>query len=187
MEIKPNKIPGCYEIIPKVFQDYRGRFVKTFHRDIFQSFGLETKFHEEYYSVSGRNVLRGLHFQRPPQDHIKLVYCIVGEVMDVVVDLRLGSPTYGQFEVFSLSSTKANMVYIPSGLAHGFYVFSETATLIYKTSTVYSPEQDTGILWNSVGIPWSNFNPVLSERDQNWETFAEFQSPFQYHPTFSHV
>jgi len=187
MQIKLNKIPGCYEIIPKVFEDHRGRFVKTFHRDIFQSFGLETEFHEEYYSVSSQNVLRGLHFQRPPQDHVKLVYCLVGEVMDVVVDLRLGSPKYGKFEQFNLSATKANMVYIPSGLAHGFYVVSETATLMYKTSTVYSPNHDAGILWNSVGIPWPNLDPVLSERDQKWETFAAFKSPFQYHPSFINV
>lgn len=187
MQIKPNIIPGCYEIIPKVFEDYRGRFVKTFHRDIFQSFGLKTEFHEEYYSVSGQNVLRGLHFQRPPKAHVKLVYCLVGEVMDVVVDLRLGSPKYGEFEQFNLSATKANMVYIPSGLAHGFYVFSETATLMYKTSTVYSPDHDAGILWNSVGIPWPNLNPVLSEKDQNLEPLTAFKTPFQYHPSFIHV
>lgn len=187
MQIKSTKIPGCYEIIPKIFEDHRGKFVKTFHQDIFRNSGLETEFHEEYYSVSHQNVLRGLHFQRPPRDHVKLVYSLVGEVMDAVVDLRLGSPTYGQFALFNLSEAKANMVYIPPGLAHGFYVLSETAILMYKTSTVYAPDHDAGILWNSAGIPWSDPNPILSKRDREWSSLTEFKSPFRYHPGFTYV
>jgi dTDP-4-dehydrorhamnose 3,5-epimerase len=95
-----------------------------------------------------------------------------------VVDLRIQSPTYGKFEVFSLSAEKANMVYIPIGLAHGFEVLSETAIMIYKVSTVYSPEHDTGILWNSVNIPWQTRNPIISQRDQDFCCFDNFNTPF---------
>lgn len=180
MQISETKIPGCYEITPKVFKDERGNFVKTFHEEIFKSHSLETHFAEEYYSVSHQNVLRGLHFQLPPQDHVKMVYCVFGEVVDAVVDLRLGSPTYGKFETFELSAEKANLIYIPPGLAHGFYAKSQTAIMMYKVSTVYSPECDTGILWNSVGIAWKSDNPIISKRDNSFVPFSEFESPFTY-------
>jgi dTDP-4-dehydrorhamnose 3,5-epimerase len=178
MEIKETKIPGCYEIQPKILEDERGSFVKVFHEDIFQKNQLETNFAEEYYSTSKQAVLRGLHFQLPPHEHVKMVYCVSGEVLDLVVDLRVGSPTYKQFTTFTLSSSKGNFVYIPKGLAHGFYVLSEQAIMIYKVSTVYSPEHDTGILWNSVGFTWPSANPIISQRDQSFITCSEFNSPF---------
>ncbi len=143
--LKNSKIPGCFEITPQIFKDERGMFVKTFHKDVFKEHGLETGFVEEYYSFSCKGVLRGLHFQLPPKDHVKLVYCVSGEVLDAVVDLRVGSPTYGQFELFEVSAEKANMIYIPKGLAHGFYVESENAIMMYKVTTVYSPDHDTGL------------------------------------------
>jgi len=183
MEIKETVIPGCYEIRPNVFNDARGSFVKIFHREIFAEHGLVPSFVEEYYSVSYRRVLRGMHFQIPPHDHVKLVYCVMGKVMDVAVDLRLGSPTYGEFVVLELSAERANIVYIPSGLAHGFYVLSNSATLIYKATTVYSCENDKGVRWDSVGIPWPTGEPRLSERDRQFPCFADFQSPFVYEPT----
>lgn len=180
MDIKPTAIAGCYEIHPRIFTDSRGSFVKTFHEDIFQQHGLNTHFAEEYYSHSGQNVLRGLHFQLPPQDHVKLVYCTAGEVLDAVVDLRVGSPTYGQFATFSLSAENAIALYIPKGLAHGFYAVSQQATMLYRVSTVYSPEHDAGICWNSVGIPWPSVDPMLSKRDQTFPAFSNFASPFVY-------
>jgi len=180
IEIKQTEIPGCFEIFPKVFRDERGVFVKTFHEDVLRERGLETRFAEEYYSFSHKRVLRGLHFQLPPKDHVKLVYCVSGKVLDAVVDLRVGSPTYGEFETFELSSEKANMIYIPKGLAHGFYVLSESAIMMYKVTTVYSPEHDTGILWNSVGIPWPDLNPIISKRDSEFKSFRDFKSPFIY-------
>lgn len=182
MTIRVNKtaIPGCYELSPTVFKDKRGLFVKTFHQDIFSENGLETHFTEEYYTLSHRDVVRGLHFQVPPMDHVKLVYCVAGEVIDAVVDLRVGSPTYGQFEVFTLSAKKGNMVYIPRGLAHGFCVLSESAIMQYKVTTVYSPEYDSGILWNSAGIPWPCEAPVISERDRGFPALSGFSSPFKY-------
>ncbi len=180
MELRETKIAGCYELTPKIFTDIRGKFVKTFHTEIFQDYGLETQFAEEYYSCSTRNVLRGLHFQTPPKAHTKLVYCVLGDVTDVVVDLRVGSPTYGKFETFELSAEKANLVYVPHGLAHGFYVTSETAIMMYKVSTVYAPDCDFGILWNSVDIPWMSEQPIISQRDREFIKFADFDSPFVY-------
>ena len=120
MEIVPTEIPGCYEVQPKVFKDKRGAFVKTFHAGDFHSYGLCADWTEQYYSRSKRGVLRGLHFQLPPHDHAKLVYCVAGSVLDVAFDLRIGSPTYGKAVMLELSAKKGNMIYLPKGLAHGF-------------------------------------------------------------------
>jgi dTDP-4-dehydrorhamnose 3,5-epimerase len=178
--VRETSLPGCHEIFAQAFHDGRGAFVKVLHRDEFLKAGLETCYAEEYYTWSRKRVLRGLHFQNPPMDHIKLVYCVHGEVMDVVLDLRRGSPTYGKHEIFSLGPEKTNMVYIPSGLAHGFYVTGQDACMIYKVTTVYSPEHDKGILWNSVGISWPDDAPVLSGRDCAFPTLESFDTPFVY-------
>lgn len=179
-DLKSCKIEGCFELQPKVLADERGRFVKVFHEQAFAAQGLETNFVEEYYSVSHKNVIRGMHFQLPPMDHVKMVYCVAGEVQDVVVDLRVGSPTYGQHALFELSAAKANSIYIPKGIAHGFCVLSNQAIMVYKVSTVYSPPHDAGILWNSVGIQWPATDAVMSVRDQGFPTLEQFQSPFKY-------
>jgi len=179
-QINPTAIPGCYEIQPRIFDDARGRFVKVFQRNAFIELGLEYNFAEEYYSISHKNVIRGMHFQLPPMDHVKIVYCVEGEVLDAVVDLRVGSSTYGQFELFELSSTKANSIYIPKGMAHGFCALSERAIMVYKVSTVYSPAHDAGVLWDSVGIPWPTTGAVLSARDKAFSRLEEFMSPFRY-------
>ncbi|UTG92333.1 dTDP-4-dehydrorhamnose 3,5-epimerase [Geobacter sulfurreducens] len=178
MEIRETAIPGCYEIIPKVFRDERGSFVKTFHHDTFAEHGLATDWKEEFYSISRKGVLRGLHFQLPPHDHAKLVYCTDGEVFDAVVDLRKESPTFGCCTTKELKSSTGNMLYIPSGLAHGFYVLSSSATLVYKTSSIHAPSHDTGIRWNSAGIPWPDNTPIVSERDRNLAPFEVVASPF---------
>ena len=178
MKVISSKLSGCYEIFPELFHDERGQFVKTFHSHIFEKHNLCTDFKEEYYSISGKNVLRGLHFQLPPEDHVKLVYCTSGMAMDVVVDLRVDSITYGQHEIFELSSVKGNSVYIPSGMAHGFYALHDNTVMIYKTSTVYAPTKDTGLRWNSVGIDWPKADYIISERDRTLVTLDDFQSPF---------
>ena len=178
--LRASTIPGCFEVLPRVLEDARGRFIKVFHRQIFTDLRLETQFAEEYYTVSRWGVIRGMHFQLPPVDHVKLVYCADGTVFDVVVDLRVGSPTYGQYASFELSAEKANYVYIPKGLAHGFCTISEKATLIYKVSTVHSPEHDSGILWNSVGVTWPADTPIISDRDRQFPSLADFLSPFRY-------
>lgn len=180
MEIKPLAIPGCFEIQPKVFHDQRGQFVKVFHEALFASNGLNTKFSEEYYSHSKKGVVRGMHFQSPPHDHVKVVYCVSGEVLDVVVDLRKGSPTYQQAVTLHLSAEKANMIYIPRGMAHGFCALSEMATLVYKVETVHNAAHDAGVLWNSVDVSWPVSEPVVSERDRSFVGLSNFQSPFVF-------
>ncbi|MFB4168639.1 dTDP-4-dehydrorhamnose 3,5-epimerase [Virgibacillus sp. JSM 102003] len=180
MQINKTMLTDCYEIVPRVFTDKRGTFVKTFHHDSFVSNQLETQFTEQYYSFSHQGVLRGLHFQNPPMHHVKLVYCIMGEVLDAVVDLRNGSPTYGQNQLFKLSAEKKNLIYIPAGMAHGFYVTSENAVVVCNLSTVYSPEYDSGIRWDSLGILWPDQTPILSQKDKELPLFTEFSSPFRY-------
>ncbi|MDA8329103.1 MAG: dTDP-4-dehydrorhamnose 3,5-epimerase [Betaproteobacteria bacterium] len=179
-ELVSCKISGCYEIRPQLHKDLRGHFVKVFHEQSFAAHGLETNFVEEYYSFSYKNVIRGMHFQLPPMDHVKIVYCVEGEVMDAVIDLRVGSPTYGQFALFELSAAKANSIYIPKGMAHGFCVRSEQAIMVYKVSSMYSPEHDAGVLYSSAGIPWPATVAILSARDQAFPTLDQFESPFRY-------
>jgi dTDP-4-dehydrorhamnose 3,5-epimerase len=180
MQFREISLPGCYEIVPQIFQDNRGLFVKTFHEELFSAQGLITTFAEEFYSLSHKGVLRGFHFQVPPKDLVKLVYCVMGATFDVLVDLRVGSPTFGRHAVCELSAEKANMIYIPSGLAHGFYAKTSQVLMMYKVSAVYSSEHDSGILWNSLNIPWPDHAPLISERDKSFLPFAKFVSPFRY-------
>lgn len=175
---KPTDIRGCFEIIPTIRRDSRGMFIKIAHEPEFRKLGLETHFAEEYYSVSRKGVLRGLHFQTPPMALTKLVFCVEGDILDAVVDLRKRSKTFGKSFTILLSTKKANMLYIPKGCAHGFYALSKKVVMLYKTSAVYSPEHDKGILWNSTGIKWPSKNPRLSPRDEAFPSFADFESPF---------
>lgn len=180
MIVKETAIAGCLEITPNIFRDNRGSFVKTFHCGIAAEHGLVTSFAEEFYSWSKLGVLRGLHFQTPPSDHIKVVTCLSGEVFDAVVDLRVGSPTFGRHALFSLRSADATMLYIPSGLAHGFLSVSDEALVYYQVTSVHDPACDQGIHWNSVGIPWPLADPVVSARDASFPTLEEFNSPFTF-------
>lgn len=179
-KVRETGLPGCRELSPPASKDARGAFVKTFHAPAYAALGLNASWAEEYYSVSKKGVLRGLHFQVPPADHAKLVYCTSGAVLDAVLDLRRGSPTYGQHRLIRLSSRKRNQLYIPQGLAHGFYVTSSSATMVYKTSTVYAPDRDAGIRWDTAGIAWPDPAPLLSERDRNFPSLADFRTPFAY-------
>lgn len=180
VQVRDTKIPGLKELIPHIFKDDRGLLIKTSHKDTFLANGLEADFTEEFYTVSKRGVLRGMHFQEPPRDHVKYVFCVAGTVMDVLVDLRVGSPTYEQHEIIEMSAEKANMIYIPQGLAHGYYVLSETSTVIYNVTDVYSPEHDGGIHWDSAGIDWPTKDPILSPRDEELLPLSEYKSPFRY-------
>ena len=171
-------LEGCFEIQSVVREDNRGSFIKTFHSAAFEEFGIFADFQEEYYSTSIKNVLRGLHFQTPPADHNKFVYCPKGTVMDVAVDLRKKSLTYGKHHVCILEGGKGKAIYLPKGFAHGFLTLSDYAIIVCKTDTVYSPENDSGILWNSCNIDWKCKEPILSERDKKHLPFSEFDSPF---------
>lgn len=173
-------IPGCFELRPTVIRDSRGFFAKVFHRPLWKDLGLQTNFAEEYATYSLPWSLRGLHFQLPPMAHDKVVLCLRGNAFDVAVDLRKGSPAYGEYVAVNLSSTQSNALYLPAGVAHGFCVTGDEALLYYKLTTVYSPAHDAGIRWDSAGIPWPMTDPILSERDLRLPTLDEFDSPFRF-------
>lgn len=177
-DMAPACIPGVMELRSRIHEDVRGRFMKVFHRDAFHSAGLHGEYAETFYSLSHRHVIRGLHFQIPPMAHIKLVYCVQGRIQDAVVDLRRGSPTYGQYALTELSADAGNVLYVPQGLAHGFCTLSETAVVVYQVSSVYSPEHDRGVRWDSADIPWTVTSPILSDRDQAFPPLNTFVSPF---------
>lgn len=179
-DVRPTIIPGVSEIRCRQFRDQRGNFAKTFHVDAFNAHGLATDFREEFYSVSHRRVLRGMHFQMPPHEVTKLVFVVQGAIMDVVIDLRVGSPAFGRHVKISLDATIANMVYVPAGMAHGYYVLSESATVVYKMTGTYAPSADTGIAWNSAGIAWPDSSPIISRRDAELASLEAFRSPFIY-------
>jgi dTDP-4-dehydrorhamnose 3,5-epimerase len=174
MKLIETALPGCFEIRPVLHKDARGAFVKHFQETLFRKLGLETGFKEEFYSHSRKGVLRGLHFQTAPFAQEKAVYCLQGKVMDVIVDLRPESSTYGRHAVVELDAELANGVYIPRGMAHGFLTLSEQATLLYKVSEEYAPAHDTGILWSSCGISWPLADPILSDRDRAFPTLADY-------------
>ena len=176
-KIKNSILDGCLLLELNKFQDKRGIFNKTFYYDFFKKNNLPVDFKEEYYSVSHKNVIRGMHFQVPPYQQSKLVCCISGEILDVVVDLRKKSPTYGKYDSFKLEEGK-NMVYIPEGFAHGFLSLTKNAIVTYKVTSMYNSNCDTGIKWNSFGFMWNTDNPILSERDNEFKNFIDFKTPF---------
>lgn len=174
----PTPIAGFYELKTHTAQDNRGTFIKTFHQEVFKDLDLNTEWSEEYYSISRQGVLRGMHFQVPPFHHAKVVFCTQGQILDVALDLRQHSPTYGRYASIILSSESSNMAYLAPGLAHGFYVLSISATVFYKVSTVYNPNADSGVRWDSFGFEWPTTSPILSGRDQQLRRFNDFQTPF---------
>lgn len=160
------KLPGVLLIQPRAFPDARGYFTETYHIDKYREAGLTHDFVQDNFSFSKQHVLRGLHFQRKyPQG--KLVYVLQGEIFDVAVDIRRGSPTFGQWEGYILSDENRHQLYVPEGFAHGFVVLSETAAVLYKCTDVYHPDDDSGLLWSdpALGIIWPIQVPVLSEKD----------------------
>jgi dTDP-4-dehydrorhamnose 3,5-epimerase len=177
-EVNELNIPGVYEIVPRIFSDNRGSFVKTYHDHEYKKLGLESDFKEEFYSISQKNVIRGFHFQKPPMDHVKLVYCLQGEVLDVLVDLRQGSPVFGKVISINLNYLKANILYIPKGIGHAFLSLEDSSVMVYKTTTVHSIEHDSGVRWDSVDFEWPTATPVISEKDINLISFSDFSTPF---------
>jgi len=183
MNISPAKLEGVMIIETRVVRDERGEFLKVFHKQDFENLGLATNFEESYYSTSKKGVIRGMHFQLPPKDHAKLVYVTAGKILDVILDIRRGSPTYGQYMTIELSEENRQAVYIPQGFAHGFLAQTDNATVTYLQTTMHDPAQDAGIHTNSIGFAWPVENPTLSGRDQKFQTLADFVSPFTYSPT----
>lgn len=168
-------LEGCIELLPKIFKDSRGVLVKPFYLPALRELGILDEFKEDLVVTSKKNVIRGMHFQRPPFQQAKLVYCIKGAILDVAVDLREGSPTYGQYHCFYLDAEKHNLAYIPTGFAHGYAVLEEETIVSYKMSNIYNSESDGGIRWDSLGIPWNIESPIISEKDKLLPKFNELE------------
>jgi dTDP-4-dehydrorhamnose 3,5-epimerase len=168
MQIFETPIQGVMIIEPRVFPDARGYFFESYNQRDLNAVGISTIFTQDNHSLSQRGTLRGLHYQLSP-GQVKLVRVVVGEVYDVVVDLRCSSPTYRQWYGINLSAANKRQLYVPVGLAHGFVVLSETAEFLYKVSSYYDPEGERGLAWNdlAIGITWPVTTPILSERDQH--------------------
>ncbi len=177
MEFVPTTLPDVILIKPKVFDDPRGFFMETYREDRFIANGISQQFVQENHSASGRGVLRGLHYQIR-QTQGKLVRVISGEIFDVAVDIRRSSPTFGQWVGIILSAENKHQLWVPGGFAHGFYVLSERAEVVYKVTDYYAPEWERSILWNDpqIGIDWQlakETPPVLSQKDLNGKPLAE--------------
>lgn len=185
MKIIKTDIEGPLVVEPRVFDDSRGYFFESFNaRDFAEATGLDVEFVQDNESKSRYGVVRGLHFQRPPYTQAKLVRCVRGAVLDVAVDLRRGSPTYGQHVAVELSESNHRQFYVPKGFAHGFSVLSDEAVFQYKCDAYYEPSSEAGILIldTSLGIDWRipEDQVILSEKDTRNGLLADFDTPFEY-------
>ena len=175
-EFKKLDLAGVVLIKPKVFGDSRGYFMEAYQKSVFQKNGIDADFCQDNHSMSTKGVLRGLHYQKNPKSQAKLVRCIKGSILDVAVDLRKNSPTFGKWIGEILSDENRNMLYIPSGFAHGFLVLSDKAELLYKATNEYSPEHDRGIRWNDpdINVDWKiDYIPIISDKDAKQPFFKE--------------
>ncbi len=177
MEIRETGLTGLIEIFPKIFHDHRGWFTESYNTETFKSHGLKMNFVQDNLSFSKAGVLRGLHFQKPPYEQGKLVKVLVGEALDVAVDIRKDSPTFGKYFKVVLSSEKQNMLYLPPGFAHGFLAIKDTY-LFYKCTQTYNGAYDSGIFYNDpdLNIDWEYDAPLISEKDKNLPSFAAYKS-----------
>jgi len=180
MTITETKLPGLLIIDPKVFGDERGYFFESFNKKIFEEAGLELNFVQDNESRSTKGVLRGLHFQEPPYDQGKLVRVVRGAVLDVSVDIRKESSTYGQWAAFELSEQNKRMLWMPSGFAHGFVTLEDDTVFIYKCTNFYNRESESSIIWNDpdLNIEWDIDDPLISEKDLQAPSFKDLKSPF---------
>lgn len=180
MKLIETKLSGAYIIDNYYANDKRGSFVKIYNEEEFTKHGLETKFAETYYSVSNKDVIRGMHFQSPPYEHNKIVHVLQGAVIDVVLDIRKNSKTYGKYVSYELNSTNKKSLYIPKGMAHGFVSLENNTIMLYEVSSVFNATAENGIDYNSIGFNWNIDNPILSERDKTFAKLKDYISPFKY-------
>lgn len=178
MTVNRTFIEGLEILSPRVTEDPRGSFFKIYQINNFEELGLPTDWREEYFSISKKDVIRGMHFQIQPHDHDKMVTCIQGAVLDVVIDLRKASKTYEQVFSAELNAQNKHVLVIPKGCAHGFLSLQDNSMMFYKVSTVYSPANDKGIRWNSIDFDWPIENALVSERDHNHPALSDYESPF---------
>ena len=167
-------------IEPDVFGDSRGYFKETYNHKALSALGFDKTFVQDNLSYSQQGALRGLHFQAPPHAQGKLVFVTVGRVLDVVVDIRKSSPTYGQSAAYELSADNHRMLYVPEGFAHGFSVLSESCIFQYKCTDYYNKASEGGIVWNDpdLAIDWQVESPIISDKDKELPLFKDFETPF---------
>ncbi len=173
-------LPGTYHMSVPHFLDRRGCFSKPFVTKEIAPYFRDFAVAEIFYSRSKRNVVRGMHFQTPPHAHRKLVHCSHGRVLDVLLDLRLGSPAYGQSVAITLDGSRPELLAIPIGVAHGFLTQSEESCIWYFTDVAHAPDHDAGVHWESFGFTWPVNDPILSDRDAALPFFQDFASPFSF-------
>jgi len=181
MQFEPLKLKGTYKIKLERTGDVRGYFMRFYNRQIFAEHGLQTIWEQESVSFNKeKNTLRGLHFQLPPHDETKIVRVVNGAIIDVFVDLRKNSETYGEWDSIELSGENNTAVYIPKGFAHGFKTLTEDTLVEYKIDANYNAESADGIRWDDadLAVEWKTENPVISARDAELQHFADFDSPF---------
>ena len=180
MEIIKTSIKDLLVIRPEVFRDDRGYFYESYNKERFAKEGLTMTFVQDNESKSSKGVLRGLHFQKPPYAQGKLVRVVKGAVMDIAVDLRKDSPTYGKWESRLLTEENKEMFWIPEGFAHGFVTLEDDTIFNYKCTNIYNKESEGSILWNDpdINIEWNIENPILSEKDKISPLFKNFETPF---------
>jgi dTDP-4-dehydrorhamnose 3,5-epimerase len=175
-------IPAVLLIEPVSYKDDRGFFLETYKASEFEAFGIKERFVQDNSSWSRRTVLRGLHYQRPPRAQGKLVMVVQGEIFDVAVDIRKGSPTFGGWVGLHLTAADRKLLYVPVGFAHGFCVLSESAEVCYKVTSEYSPDHDAGLLWSDpdIAITWPVQDPIVSRKDAALPRLKEVDTGFNY-------
>lgn len=178
MEIINTSFEGLKIIKTKYLNDSRGIFNKVYNKDFFKKNNLNYNFEEFFYSESQKNVIRGMHFQIPPYEHEKIVFVAKGKIMDVVIDLRKKSKTYGKYYNIELSFQEGKCIYIPKGFAHGFKSIENNTIVCYLTTSMYKEDCDSGINIFGFGYNWDSKNPIISNRDSSFCGFKEFKSPF---------
>lgn len=180
LEIITTPLDGLILIKPKIFYDNRGYFFESYNRKQWEETGISVDFVQDNQSLSNKNTLRGLHFQRPPYSQAKLVRVVHGSALDVMVDLRKDSPTYGKHFAVELSDKNQYQIFIPEGFAHGFLTLEDNTIFVYKCSNYYNAASEDGLMWNDpeLNIDWGIGLPVISEKDQHYLPFQEFLSPF---------
>lgn len=185
LDVKETNLAGVLILTPKRLVDDRGFFSETFNAKRFQDAGISAKFVQDNHSLSlQKGTIRGLHYQTPPKAQAKLVRAVAGSVIDVAVDIRKGSPTFGEHVAVELSAQNGAQLYIPSGFLHGFATLTENAEIVYKVSDFYSHEHDGSVLWNSpeLNIDWgiSAKDAALSEKDSKAQPWKDFDTPFSF-------
>ncbi|MBB6624573.1 dTDP-4-dehydrorhamnose 3,5-epimerase family protein [Clostridium gasigenes] len=179
--VKALEVEGCYLITPTVFMENTCDLIRVFNDTQFNIYGLSTDFKEEYYAIARPGVVRGMHYQAPPEEQDKIITCIAGEIQDVVIDLRKKSKTYGRYVVVELNEFNRDLIYVPKGCAHGYYIKgNKDALIFYKVTKPFNNDHRGGVNWDSLNIPWE-FNKdevTVEEWDNKLAKFEEFDSPF---------